>query len=87
MSSTRLPAELLNPIPILRRPWSNIAVDFVTDLPPFAGHATILTVVDRFSKAVYFIPLPMLPSVSDTGDLLVKHVFHFQGLSRDNVSD
>ena len=44
-----------------------------------------MTVVDRFSKAIHFLPLPKLPSEMETGELLVQHVFRLHGL--DIVSD
>lgn len=69
------PAGLLHPLPIPRRPWSHISIDFVTGLPPSNVHTTILTVVDRFSKMVHFIPLPKLPSAKETADVLIQHVF------------
>ena len=70
-----------------RRPWSHIALDFVTGLPPSHGNTTILTVVDRFSKSVHLVPLPKLPSAKETADLLVQHVFRLHGLPVDVVSD
>lgn len=79
------PAGLLNPLPIPRQPWSHIAVDFVTGLPPSAGQTTILTMVDHFFKAVHFILLPKLPSTAETEGLLVKHVFCLHGLPRDSI--
>ncbi|KAK1800326.1 hypothetical protein P4O66_005466, partial [Electrophorus voltai] len=45
-----LPASKLMPLPAPERPWSHIALDFVTDLPCSEGTTTILTVVDRFSR-------------------------------------
>ncbi|KAI2661634.1 Transposon Tf2-6 polyprotein [Labeo rohita] len=83
----QLPAGLLQPLPIPKRPWSHIAVDFVTDLPPSQGHTTILTVVDRFSKGCRFIPLPKLPSAMETAEALCSSVFRFYGLPEDIVSD
>lgn len=50
-SPRQLPASLLQPLPIPQRTWSHITIDFVTDLPNSQGLTTILTVVDRFSKA------------------------------------
>ncbi|KAL0181246.1 hypothetical protein M9458_023652, partial [Cirrhinus mrigala] len=83
----RLPAGLLQPLPVPQRPWSHVAVDFVTDLPPSNGYTTILSVVDRFSKACRFIPLPKLPSAMETAEALCNWVFRLYGLPEDIVSD
>ena len=86
-TSTRPRSGLLRPLHIPSCPWSHIALDFVTSLPPSEGNTTILTVIDRFSKAVHFIALPKLPSSRETADLLVKHVFRLHGIPTDIVSD
>uniref|UniRef100_A0A3B3HVP5 Gypsy retrotransposon integrase-like protein 1 n=1 Tax=Oryzias latipes TaxID=8090 RepID=A0A3B3HVP5_ORYLA len=86
-TSNRPPSGLLQPLPVPSRPWSHIAVDFVTGLPPSQGHSVILTVIDRFSKAAQFIPLPQLPSASETADVLVNNVFRHHGIPCDIVSD
>lgn len=65
-SSHRPPAGLLQPLPVPSRPWSHIALDFVTGLPPSQGNSVILTIVDRFSKAVHFVALAKLPSAKGT---------------------
>ena len=81
------PAGLLRPLPVPDRPWSCIAVDFVSGLPVSQGMSVVLTVVDRFSKMVHFVPLPKLPSAAETADLLVAHVFRIHGLPSDILSD
>ncbi len=86
-SPRQLPAGLINPLPTPHRPWSHIAIDFITDLPNSQGNTTILTIVDRFSKACRLIPLPKLPTSFETADLLCNHVFRFYGLPEDIVSD
>ncbi|KAL0149320.1 hypothetical protein M9458_055358, partial [Cirrhinus mrigala] len=86
-TSNRPPDGLLQPLPIPSRPWSHIALDFVTALPPSQGNTVVLTVVDRFSKAVHFIPLPKLPSAKETAVAVIDHVFRLHGLPTDVVSD
>ncbi|KAM9317862.1 adhesion G-protein coupled receptor F1-like [Pholidichthys leucotaenia] len=86
-SSSSSPSGLLHPLPIPIRPWSHIAMGFVTGLPPSLGHTVILTVVDRFSKAAHFIPLPKLPPAKETADLLVLHLVRLYGIPLDIVSD
>ena len=76
----QLPQGLLQPLPIPHRAWSHIALDFVTGLPPSNRHNTILTVVDRVSKAVHFIPLTKLPSALETAQLLITHVIRLHDI-------
>lgn len=45
---------LLQPLLIPARPWSHIALDSITGLPPSQRHTVISTIVDRFSKAAHF---------------------------------
>jgi len=85
--SNRSPDGLLQPLSVPSRPWSHIALDFVTGLPPSQGNTVILTVVDRFSKAAHFIPLPKLPSAKETAVTVINHVFRIHGLPVDVVSD
>lgn len=62
-------------------------MDFVTGLPLSNGHTVILTMVDRLSKAVHFVPLTKLPLAAEMGTLLVQHVFQLHGFPKDIVSD
>ncbi len=76
-SSHQCPAGLLQPLPVPRRPWSHIAIDLVTDLPSSRNYTTILTVIDRFSKACHLIPLNKLPTAFETAEVLLEQVFRF----------
>ncbi|KAI2660072.1 Transposon Tf2-9 polyprotein [Labeo rohita] len=86
-TSSRPPEGLLQPLSVSSRPWSHIALDFVSGLPPSQGNTVVLTIVDRFSKAAHFIPLPKLPSAKETTATVVDHVFRIHGLPMDVVSD
>lgn len=81
------PAGLLLPLPALGRPWSHIALDFVTRLPPSEGNTVVCTIIDQFSKAAHFIPLTKLPIALETAQILKKKVFHVHVIPLDIVSD
>lgn len=86
-SRNQHPAGLLQSLPTPHRPWSHIALDFVTGLPVLAGKTTILTVIDRFSKAAHFVALEKLPTAAETSRLLFEHVFRLHGIPVEIVSD
>lgn len=52
-----LPEGKLHLLPITRRPWSHIGVNFFSDLPTSDSFTCILVVIDHFSKACHLIPL------------------------------
>lgn len=54
----RSPEGLLQPLPILNVMFEEIVMDFITCLSSSKGKATIMTIVDRLSNYIYFIPLP-----------------------------
>uniref|UniRef100_A0A8C6M9F2 Gypsy retrotransposon integrase-like protein 1 n=1 Tax=Nothobranchius furzeri TaxID=105023 RepID=A0A8C6M9F2_NOTFU len=81
------PAGLLRSLPIPSRPWSHIALDFVTGLPPSKGFSVILSIIDRFSKACHFVHFKSLPSSAVTAQLLVKHIFQLHGIPDEILSD
>lgn len=86
-ATNQRPAGQLRPLPVPTRPWSHIALDFVSGLPLSKGNSVILTIVDRFSKSAHFVALPKLPSAQGTSELLVCHVFRLHGTPVDIVSD
>ncbi|KAL3992222.1 crystallin, alpha A [Sarotherodon galilaeus] len=86
-SNPRHPAGYLQPLSIPRRPWSHISLDFVTCLPVSSGKTTVLTVIDRFSKAAHFIALDKLPTATETARVLTDHVFRLHGIPTEIVSD
>jgi len=86
--SRQKPAGLLQPLKIPQQPWSNISMDFITDLPKTKqGHVMMLVVVDRFSKMVRLIPVGEDSSAPTAAELFFSHVVREHGLPEDIVSD
>uniref|UniRef100_A0A672Z804 Gypsy retrotransposon integrase-like protein 1 n=1 Tax=Sphaeramia orbicularis TaxID=375764 RepID=A0A672Z804_9TELE len=86
-TSHAAPAGLLRPLPVPKRPWSAISLDFVTGLPSSDGYNTVLTIVDRFSKMAHFVAMPKLPSAKETAEAVLFNVCRIHGFPRDVVSD
>ncbi|KAK3531056.1 hypothetical protein QTP70_008759 [Hemibagrus guttatus] len=86
-TSRQRPEGLLEPLPVPRRPWSYLSVDFLMDLPDSGGFTAIMVVVDRFSKGCKLVPLKGLPTAMQTADAMFAHVFRNFGLPEDIVSD
>ncbi|KAK3520210.1 hypothetical protein QTP70_019351 [Hemibagrus guttatus] len=86
-TSRQLPTGLLEPWPIPHRPWSHMAVDFITDFPSSSGFNMILVATNQFSKACQLVPLKGLPTAMDMAMTLFNQVFRTYGLPEDIVSD
>ncbi|QRV96371.1 Retrotransposable element Tf2 protein [Ceratobasidium sp. AG-Ba] len=85
--SNQLPPGLLNPIELPSRPWDHINYDLITGLPESEGFDAILTVVDRMSRMVHFIPTTSRASAVDVANLFVTYVWKLHGLPSKTISD
>lgn len=63
----------LLPLPTPLRPWSNLTIDFITDLPASHNNTVIMVIVEWFSKSLLVISLPGLPSAFGMAELLLSH--------------
>jgi len=77
----------LNSLSISDRPWSSIALDFITDLPHSDGFNCILVVIDRLTKMIHLIPFRNIPSASETADSFLENIFKLHGLPTEIISD
>lgn len=80
-------AGLLKPLTLPSRPWSQIALEFVTGLLASSGKSVILSIIDRFSKSAHIVALEKLPSAAETAQLMVGHVFRLHGILSEITSD
>ncbi|QRV77368.1 Retrotransposable element Tf2 protein [Ceratobasidium sp. AG-Ba] len=85
--SNQLPPGLLNPIELPSRPWDHINYDLITGLLESEGFDAMLTVVDRMSQMVHFIPTTSRASAIDVANLFVTYVWKLHGLPSKTISD
>ena len=85
--SQKVPAGLLQPLPIPHRPWQVIALDFKGPLPPSNFFNAVLVVTCKFTKRCHYIPTTMSVTSEKTARLLIDHVFKLHGLPETIISD
>ncbi|WMV33116.1 hypothetical protein MTR67_026501 [Solanum verrucosum] len=73
-------------MPIPERPWLSVSMDFIFAFPKVDGMASIMVVVDRFSKYSIFIAAPNLCSSEIAAKLFYKYVVKYFGVPADIVS-
>lgn len=75
-----LPTGKLLTLPMPECPWSQLAVDFLTDLPESLGNSVIIVIIDWFSKSLSLVPQPGLFTALKTAELTFNHVFRYAGI-------
>jgi len=69
------------------RPWIHISVDFITKLPLAQGYNSILVVVDKLTKMVYFIPTIEKILAKGLARLFRNNVWKLHRLSKSIISN
>ena len=65
---------LLKPLPIPERMWTELSIDFITDLAPSNTCTNIMVVTDRLSKSIIALPMKEIRAV-DVAQKLLEQVF------------
>ena len=69
------PYGLLKQLPVPKRLWNLISIDFIEQLLPSLGYTSVLVVVDWLSKQGIFIATHDTITSSNLALLFVIHVF------------
>ena len=85
--SHHAPFGLLQPLPIPSERWTDISMDFITDLPLSGTFDSIMVVKCRLSKQAHFIPCNKAISGKETAELFMKEIFRLHGSPHSIVSD
>ena len=84
---TCFPAGLLQPLPIPKKPWLDVSMDFVEGLPKSHLKSVVFVVVDRLTKYTHFMALSHPYTTAKVANLYLHFVFKLHGMSFTIVSD
>ncbi|GJY63672.1 retrotransposon-related protein [Tanacetum coccineum] len=73
---------LLQPLPIPRRIWQEISMDFIDSFHMSQGKTAILVVVDRLSKQAHFLSLAHPYNATQVVQLFLDHIYKLHGLPK-----
>ena len=74
-------------MPTGERPFEEIAMDFIRELPESEAFNAILVVTDRFTKVQHYIPAKTTWAEEDVADSYINDIWRLYGLPIDITSD
>jgi hypothetical protein len=84
----RHPARLLQPLPIPKKKWEVITMDFITVLPRTnKQHDSIMVVVEKLTKATHFVPRKTTHTTTNIAEIYIREIARLHGIPRTIVSD
>ena len=81
------PRAILQPQEAPTRPWENVGVDLITQLPASRGYEAIAVFVDHFTDQVYAIPTHNSVTAEQMMDIYYKDIFRLHGIPKKMFSD
>src|SRR6202045_3793432 len=81
------PYGMLKQLPIPKKLWNSISMDFIEQLPESSSFTVILVVVDRFTKQGIFIPMNNKVNSVELAHLFILHIFSKHGVPLHVTSD
>jgi hypothetical protein len=81
------PAGLLHSLPIPRKPWSSIAMDFAGPFPQAGEFDYLWVILCRLSSMVHLIPVTTTLTATKAADRFVTEIVRLHGLPDSIVSD
>ena len=77
----------LVPMPTGERPFEEITMDFIGELPESEGFNAILVVTDQFIKVQHYILANTTWTAEDVADSYINDIWKLYGLLRHMTSD
>jgi transposase InsO family protein len=81
------PTGLLQPLDVPNAVWSHVSMDFVERFPCVNRKSVILTIVDRFSKYVHFMPISHPYTTTSVAKVFFDAIVRLHEIPESIVSD
>jgi hypothetical protein len=81
------PTGLPQPLSVPPMVWADIGIDFIEGLPKVNSRSVILTVVNRFSKSVDFLPMGHPYMATTVARVFFDNIVKLHGVPSSIVSD
>jgi hypothetical protein len=86
-SENKRPSGLLKSLPLPKRPWESVGIDFIGPLTPSNGFNFLMVVIDRLTSMVHLIPTVTEANSAEVARLFLSHVVKLHGFPESIVSD
>jgi hypothetical protein len=84
----RHPTGLLQPLPIPKKKWEVVTIDFITKIPRTTRHHDlIMVVVDKLAKVAHFFPIKTTHTTTNITEIYMKEIARLHGIPRTIVSN
>ena len=78
---------LLNPLPYPDGPFQSLEMDFIIGLPDIDGKTSILSIVDRYTKRVFLVPVSDTITAAETAKLYFDRIWRHIGVPKTMITD
>jgi hypothetical protein len=86
--SQRPKIGLLQPLPIPDRPWQQVSMDLITQLPKSkSGYDAIVVFVDKLTKMVHYVPTTTNVTAPKLAKIVLREVCRLHGIPESILSD
>jgi hypothetical protein len=86
--SQRATMGLMQPLPIPDRPWQQVSMDLITQLPRSrSGNDAIVVFVDKLTKMVHYVATTTTVTAPQLAELFMREVVRLHGVPESILSD
>jgi transposase InsO family protein len=84
----RHPTGLLQPLPIPKKKWEVVTIDFITKFPwTTRKHDSVMVVLDKLTKVAHFVHVKMTDTTTSIVEIYMREIYRLHGIPKAIVSD